>query len=118
MAALVCCGWAIITFFITANTTLQRNTPDAMRGRIMGIYSLSFAGLFPFGTLLAGFVAHQWSVKVALLLNAALLTLIAIPVYLAIRRLPRLSLETKAEADGVLVLSERAVLEAEQIARG
>jgi len=32
----------------------QRRVPDAMRGRVMGLYSLSFVGLFPFGSLQAG----------------------------------------------------------------
>jgi MFS family permease len=90
LLCLVGTGWGIITFFITANTTLQRRVPDELRGRVMGIYSLSFAGLFPFGSLLSGFVAHEVGVSNAFLFNAVIVTLISIPVYFFVRKLPRL----------------------------
>ena len=32
----------------------------------MGIYSLAFAGLFPFGSLLTGFLTHSYGVGAAL----------------------------------------------------
>lgn len=84
-------GWSVITFFITANSTFQRYVPDEFRGRVMGIYSLSFAGLFPFGSLLAGFLAHEYGVAVSLWSNAAIMLLITIPTYLFMRHLPRLA---------------------------
>ena len=39
------------------NTTL----PDELRGRVMGIYSLAFIGLTPFGSLIAGALARVTS---------------------------------------------------------
>jgi MFS family permease len=84
-------GWAVITFFITANTTFQRYVPDIYRGRVMGIYSLAFAGLFPFGSLLAGYLAHEYGVAVALWVDAAIVALITIPTYYFMRNLPRLA---------------------------
>jgi MFS family permease len=51
-------GWSMVTFFGMANTTVQLNTEDRLRGRVMSLYTLSFGGLTPFGSLFAGSVAH------------------------------------------------------------
>jgi MFS family permease len=91
MALLVVAGWSIITFFITANSTLQRYVPDELRGRVMGIYSLSFTGLYPFGSLLTGFLGHEFGVGPALWVDAGIMALVTIPTYFWARTLPRLS---------------------------
>ena len=51
-------GLSMVTFFGMANTTVQLNTEDRLRGRVMSLYTLSFGGLTPFGSLFAGSVAH------------------------------------------------------------
>jgi MFS family permease len=51
-------GWSMVTFFGMANTTVQLNTEDRLRGRVMSVYTLAFGGLTPFGSLFAGSVAH------------------------------------------------------------
>ena len=51
-------GFCMITFFGMANATVQLNTEDRLRGRVMSIYTMSFGGLTPFGSLFAGTVAH------------------------------------------------------------
>jgi MFS family permease len=51
-------GWSMVTFFGMANTTVQLYTEDRLRGRVMSLYTLSFGGLTPFGSLFAGSVAH------------------------------------------------------------
>jgi len=51
-------GWSLVTFFGMANTTVQLNTEDRLRGRVMSLYTLSFGGLTPFGSIFAGSVAH------------------------------------------------------------
>jgi MFS family permease len=51
-------GWSMVTFFGMANTTVQLNTQDRLRGRVMSVYTLAFGGLTPFGSLFAGSVAH------------------------------------------------------------
>jgi MFS family permease len=114
---LVLIGWGLITFFITANTTLQRRTPDELRGRVMSIYAFAFAGLFPFGALLAGWVASQFGVADAFRLNAFLLTCFAVPAFLFIRKLPRLS-ASRQEAVLEILEGEETAQKAEQISRG
>jgi MFS family permease len=51
-------GWSMVTFFGMANTTVQLNTEDRLRGRVMSLYTMSFGGLTPFGSMFAGTVAH------------------------------------------------------------
>lgn len=84
-------GWSIITFFITANSTIQRFVPNELRGRVMGIYSLSFAGLFPFGSLLTGYLTHAFSIGAALWFDASVLFTVAALTFNFVRRFPRLS---------------------------
>lgn len=54
-----------ILFSTGCNTTLQLATPDALRGRVMGLYALVFAGMTPFGSLLIGTIAEHLGVRVA-----------------------------------------------------
>jgi MFS family permease len=57
---LVLVGFGLITFYITANTALQRRVPDHLRGRAMGIYAVAFGGLMPIGSLQAGLMAEKF----------------------------------------------------------
>src|SRR3989475_4349093 len=81
LAVLGCCQ---ILFTTSCNTTLQLVTPDALRGRVMGLYALTFAGMTPFGSLLVGTIAEHQGVRVACaaggvsgLLGVAVLVLVA-----------------------------------------
>ena len=51
-------GWSMVAFFGMANSTVQLNTEDRLRGRVMSIYTFTFGGLTPFGSMFAGSVAH------------------------------------------------------------
>jgi MFS family permease len=42
-----------------SNTMIQSLIPDALRGRVMAVYSMMFMGMAPFGALLAGALAHR-----------------------------------------------------------
>jgi MFS family permease len=78
--SLVCmavAGWAMITFFTTANTLVQTTTPDALRGRVMGIYSLTFTGTSPIGALQAGTLAEHFGAPVAVRIGATVCALSA-----------------------------------------
>lgn len=50
------------------NTTLQLSAPDALRGRVMSIYTLIFGGSFPIAAFLIGLISERWSVSVAFLI--------------------------------------------------
>ena len=79
-AALAAVGWFMITFFATANTSVQLGTPDELRGRVMGIYALAFLGLNPFGSMLAGTIAHAFNPTIAITFGAAICAVTAIVV--------------------------------------
>ncbi len=70
---LVALGFAGITFATASNTRLQLSVDDTMRGRVMGLYVLLFAGSTPIGGLLIGVLSEVFnSVSLALLICAIL----------------------------------------------
>ena len=54
---LVPLGCAMMVQMTASNTLVQSMVPDALRGRVMAVYSMVFMGMGPFGTLLAGALA-------------------------------------------------------------
>ena len=49
---------AMMTLFSVSSATVQSTVPDQYRGRVSGLYMLTW-GLFPFGSLAAGFLAEH-----------------------------------------------------------
>jgi len=43
----------------STNTLIQVLIPDGLRGRVMSVYSMMLIGMAPFGSLLAGTLAHH-----------------------------------------------------------
>ena len=64
-------GFAIIFFTTLANTVLQMTTPDALRGRVMSVYTTVFVRTTPLGNLLVGGLAEARGVGAAFLLGGA-----------------------------------------------
>src|SRR5713101_3752698 len=71
-------GFSQIAFSATANTTLQTVSPDHLRGRVMSVYMLVFAGTVPLGNLFTGGIAHLFSAPISLLLGGGLSLIAAI----------------------------------------
>jgi MFS family permease len=65
-------GFAQIAFSATANTTIQTIAPDHLRGRVMSVYMMVFAGSVPLGNLFTGGIAHLFGAPIALLAGASL----------------------------------------------
>jgi len=65
MVVLAVLGCFQIIFSTGCNTALQLIAPDALRGRVMGLYAMAFAGETPFGSLLIGTLAEQFGVRAA-----------------------------------------------------
>lgn len=72
MALLAGLGLCSIVFSATANTRMQMVTPSHLRGRIMGLYALLFAGTTPIGSLIIGTAAEHVGVQAAVAGAAAL----------------------------------------------
>lgn len=62
-------GFAAIFFTTAANSTVQLRTDPAMRGRVMGLYMLVFAGGTPIGAPLVGWIAQTWGPRASILLG-------------------------------------------------
>jgi MFS family permease len=57
-------GLCFVSFSSTANSTMQLNTRDEYRGRVMSIYTLVFGGLTPVGNLYAGGITDRFGPRV------------------------------------------------------
>jgi MFS family permease len=68
-------GWGMLLYFSTTNTVIQTDVPDAMRGRVMGIWAVIFGGMMPVGGLESGFLSHAigvpWTVATGAMVCAA-----------------------------------------------
>lgn len=62
-----------INFSTTANSTLQINSEDEYRGRVMSVYALVFAGSTPVGNLFAGTAADRLGASWAFTLSGIIL---------------------------------------------
>jgi MFS family permease len=58
-------GLAMIVNNALTNTMIQTAVPDALRGRVMGLYSFVFVGMAPLGAVQAGWVAEHWGAPMA-----------------------------------------------------
>jgi MFS family permease len=65
-------GFVGVLFMTTANTRLQLQVPDHLRGRVMGMYVLLFIGTTPIGSYLIGQLAEHLGVRAAVLIMAGL----------------------------------------------
>ena len=63
-------GFAQIVMTATANTTIQMVTPNALRGRVISVYLLVYAGGMPLGNLLAGGLTTLFGASSAFLIGA------------------------------------------------
>lgn len=60
MALLIPAGFCMMIQMASANTLIQSMVPDRLRGRVMSVYAMMFLGMTPFGSLLAGLLAHPF----------------------------------------------------------
>ena len=58
MAMMLLTGFGMMQGMVASNTILQTLVEEKMRGRVMSYYTMAFVGMAPFGSLLAGFMAH------------------------------------------------------------
>jgi MFS family permease len=56
---LIPAGFFIMLQMACSNTLIQSMVPDALRGRVMALYSMMFMGMAPFGALLGGALADR-----------------------------------------------------------
>jgi MFS family permease len=65
VAILFVCGAAGVYSVALCNTSIQQRIPDAMRGRVLSMYTFAFFAFVPFGNLIAGILAERWGYATA-----------------------------------------------------
>jgi MFS family permease len=58
MALLLVVGFGMMQGLAASNTVIQTLVPEDKRSRVMSYYTMAFVGMAPFGSLLAGGLAH------------------------------------------------------------
>jgi predicted MFS family arabinose efflux permease len=58
-------GFFGIMLVASGNTRLQLAAPDALRGRMMSLYTLVWGGVFPIGAFCVGAISEGWGVSTA-----------------------------------------------------
>lgn len=76
-SARVVAGFSMICFFATGNSTVQLGLPDAVRGRVMALWSFTFSLSLGAGQVLFGFAARHASVPATFVGGGALLFAVA-----------------------------------------
>ncbi len=65
-------GASMVTVNASANTTVQMEAPDALRGRVVSLYMTVNIGTAPLGGFVMGFLANAWGAPIALASGAGL----------------------------------------------
>jgi len=71
MLLLLLCGFGMMVQMASSNIVLQTIVDEDKRGRIMSFYTMSFIGMSPFGSLLAGSLASKIGATNTLLFGGA-----------------------------------------------
>jgi MFS family permease len=64
-------GFGMMVHMASSNTILQTMVDDDKRGRVMSLYTMSFMGMAPFGSLLGGSLASKIGAPYTLIIGGA-----------------------------------------------
>ncbi|HEY9060246.1 MAG TPA: MFS transporter [Pseudobacteroides sp.] len=81
-------GLSFVSFSSTANSTMQLNSKDEYRGRVMSVYSLVFAGTTPLGNLYAGTITEHFGANAGFIACGAVIIVVLAPliIYKSVRK--------------------------------
>jgi MFS family permease len=68
-------GMGMMQGMAASNTVIQTIVTDDKRGRVMSYYTMAFMGMAPFGSLLAGSMAHKVGAPWTVIVNGAVVLL-------------------------------------------
>jgi len=83
-------GFALVMSVSITNTLLQKLVTDEMRGRVMSMFILSFAGTMPIGNLVAGAASHRFGPEYTLATGGIVISVVATFVAIFNKRLRQL----------------------------
>ncbi len=62
-ALILAVGFCMMIQMASTNTLLQSLVPEELRGRLMSLYTVTFVGVAPIGSLLLGWLAHYLKIQ-------------------------------------------------------
>ena len=71
VVALMVVGFGMMQCVAASNTIIQTLVPEDKRGRVMSYYTMAFMGMAPWGSLLAGGLAHHLGPQVTVMITGA-----------------------------------------------
>jgi MFS family permease len=69
MAMMMFTGFGMMQGMAASNTVIQTLVSPDKRGRVMSYYTMAFVGMAPFGSLLAGWLAHRYGAPHAVMIT-------------------------------------------------
>jgi MFS family permease len=75
MITVMAAGAGLMQVMAASNTIIQTLTSEDMRGRVMSYYTMAFMGMAPFGSLLAGMMAHKLGAPETMIINGVFMLL-------------------------------------------
>jgi MFS family permease len=81
MGLLFLVGISNSLYLVGGLTTLQQLVPDQLRGRVMGLYGVTWS-LSPLGMAQAGFMAQYFGAPVAVAAGAAVIVVVAALIFI------------------------------------
>jgi MFS family permease len=105
-------GYSMMQIFSACNTILQTIVDEDKRGRVMAFYTMSFIGVAPFGSLIAGALARKIGAPLTVALGGTLCIVVAArfavkrkelaevvrPIYIGLGILPEIATGIEAAA--------------------
>jgi MFS family permease len=74
-------GFGMMVQMVASNTIIQTIVDDEMRGRVMSLFAMSFAGTMPFGSLYAGSLASSIGAPWTLIISGIVCIAVALLFY-------------------------------------
>jgi MFS family permease len=71
-------GWGFMMILNLSNSIVQTHVRDGLRGRVMGLYTLTFFGLMPVGSLINGVLADRVGEPLTVQINGLVLMCLAV----------------------------------------
>lgn len=87
LAAIAVTGFGIVVNGMSVSTMIQTIVDDRMRGRVMGLFSMAFLGMYPLGSLAGGALAAHIGAPATMAIGGGFCTLAALLLW---RRMPAL----------------------------
>jgi MFS family permease len=91
MLALMATGWGFMVMANMSNTLVQTKIPDELRGRVMGVYTLTFFGFMPIGSLINGAIATRIGPPLTVQFNSLIMLTFAALLWLRFPTLRKLN---------------------------